>query len=341
MALAVRRLLALFLVLGFLALAEGPEAIARAAVEDWLSGKYRVNPAAALNAEPEEAIRVLERALRFPPPPRGLEVNLNEPRVEPRGQEVWVRFPAALGEETGEVVVRLRENEVIGVSWRPEGGLLPPWVSSPWFVAAFLGGGFGLIFSLLFGGLRPLWKRALWAISVRRRLFLWTQLGLYGVFALGALSAYSAPELARLFQELVGETIAQIGLERAVRAGPLALAATIFYWNLTRGLMLTTALPAMLFGVPALLLNAVRYFALGFALSPAVVPLDRFLLHLPVIVLELGAYNTAVFGGLALLGEVLAGCGYRQGLRVLALSLIPATVLLFFAALYEAFEVMP
>ncbi len=341
MALAVRRLLAFLLVLGFVGLALSPDERARAAVEDWLAGNYRANPMEAVGKPPEEALKLLERALRFPPPPPGIEVNLNEPRVESRGPEVWVRFPAAIGKETGEVVVRLRGDEVVGVAWQPEGGMLPPWVSSPWFVPLFLGGTFGLILSLFFGGLRSLWRRALRVLWMRKRLFIGTQLGLYGVFFLGVVSAYSAPDLARLFQQLVGETIAQIGLERAMVHGPLGLAAVIFYWNLTRGLLLTTALPAMLFGVPALLLNALRYYLLGFALSPAVVPLDRFLLHLPVIVLELGAYNTGVFGGLALLGEVLAGRGYRQGLRVLALSLIPATVLLFFAALYEAFEVMP
>ena len=341
MALAVRRLLAilpLFLLIGF---AGGPADLARQAVEGWLSGKYRTDPLELLSRPPEEGLRVLERALRFPPPPPGLEVNLDAPEVEAHGPVAVVRYPAALGDRTGEVVVELEDGKVLGVRWQPEGGQLPPWVVAPYSGPVFLGVGLGLVLALFRGGLRRAWRAALEAIRVRGRLFLWTQVGLYAAFALGAAAAYADPALARLVQEVVGAGIRQIGIEAALRHGPLGLAAAIFYWNFTRGLLLTTALPGLLFGVPALLVNLLRYYLLGFALSPAVVPLDRFLLHLPVIVLELGAYNTAVFGGLALLGEVLAGRGYRQGLRVLLLSLIPATVLLFFAALYEAFEVMP
>ena len=341
MALAVRRLLfvlALFSALGF---ALTPADRARAAVEAWLSGAYRTNPLEAVSRDPKEALALLERAIRFPPPPPGLEVNLTSPRVEARGPVVVVRYPAALGERTGEVVVELHGDEVWGVRWQPEGVLLPPWVVAPYSGPVFLGVGLGLVLALFRGGLRRTWRAALEAIRARGRLFFWTQVGLYAAFALGAAGAYADPELARLVQRVVGAGIGQIGIEAALRHGPLGLAAAIFYWNFTRGLLLTTALPALLFGVPALVFNLLRYYLLGFALSPPVVPVDRFLLHLPVIVLELGAYNTAVFGGLALLGEVLAGRGYRQGLRVLGLSLVPATVLLFFAALYEAFEVMP
>ncbi len=51
-------------------------------------------------APPEEAPRLLERFALFPPPPEGLTVNLESPEVE--GNRV--SFPAALGEEVGEVV---------------------------------------------------------------------------------------------------------------------------------------------------------------------------------------------------------------------------------------------
>ncbi len=331
-------MLALFSALGF---AQGPVERGRVAVEAWLAGEYRVDPMSAVARDPKEALKLLERAVRFPPPPSGLELNLNAPRVERRGPVVVVRYPAAVGERTGEVIVELRGDEVWGVRWQPEGGLLPPWVVAPYSGPVFLGAGLLLVLALFRGGLRRTWRAALEAIRVRGRLFFWTQVGLYAAFALGAAGAYADPELARLVQRVVGAGIGQIGIEAALAHGPLGLAAAIFYWNLTRGLLLTTALPALLFGVPALVINLLRYYLIGFALSPAVVPVDRFLLHLPVIVLELGAYNTAVFGGLALLGEVLAGRGWRQGLRILGLSLVPATVLLFFAALYEAFELMP
>jgi hypothetical protein len=177
-------------------------------------------------------------------------------------------------------------------------------------------------------------------VAGRRRLFWATQIGLFATFFTGALAAYADPKVARLLQELLGTGIGQIGLEKAVQNGPLGLATVIFYWNFTRGLLLTTALPGAFFGVPALVVNLARYYVLGMALSPAVIPPERFLLHLPVVFLELGAYNTATFGALALLGDLLAGRGYREGLRSLLLSLVLATALLFLAALYEAFEVL-
>ncbi len=341
MALVVRRLLLVLAFFSALGFAQGSVERARAAVEAWLSGEYRVDPMSAVARDPKEALKLLEQAVRFPPPPAGLEVNLDAPQVEARGPGVVVRYPAAVGDRTGEVVVELRGGEVWGVRWQPEGGLLPPWVVAPYSGPAFLGVGLLLMLALFRGGLRRAWRAALEAIRARARLFFWTQVGLYAAFALGAAGAYADPELARLVQRVVGAGIGQIGIEAALAHGPLGLAAAIFYWNFTRGLLLTTALPALLFGLPALVINLLRYYLLGFALSPAVVPVDRLLLHLPVIVLELGAYNTAVFGGLALLGEVLAGRGWRRGLRILGLSLVPATVLLFFAALYEAFELMP
>ncbi len=340
MVLVVRRLLAIFALFLPLALAQSPQDLAKKAVSDWLSGKYRIHLWQAEGHPLEKGLRVLERALRFPPPPPGLEVNLDAPAVETHGPVVAVRYPAALGERTGEVIVELKGGKVQSVRWQPEGGLLPPWAVGPYSGPVFLLLGLGFLLSLRFGALRTYWVHAAVAIRLRARLFLWTQAGLFAAFALGAALAYVNPALARLVQEVVGAGIRQIGLEAAFQNGPLGLAAAIFFWNLTRGLLLTTALPGLLFGIPALLVNLLRDLLLGFALSPGVVPLGRFLMHLPVIVLELGAYNTAVFGGLALLGEVLAGHSYRRGAEILSLSLLPATVLLFFAALYEAFEVM-
>ncbi len=326
--------------LGLLALALAPADRAAQAVRDWLSGKYAVNPMEAVGRPPEEAFKLLEKSLAFPPPPPGLEVNLKEPAVEQRGPETWVRFPAVAGEQSGEVVVRLRDGSVAGIAWRPEGGLLPGWLLWPWVGPAFVLLGFLLLFSLVKGQLRPYWRDALRLVAERRRLFWATQAGLFIAFFLGAMAAYADPRVARLLQELLGAGIGQIGLERAVQNGPLGLATVIFYWNFTRGLVLTTALPGLFFGVPALLINLARYYILGMALSPAVIPPERFLLHLPVIFLELGAYNTATFGALALLGDLLAGRGYRQGLKALGRSLVLATVLLFLAAVYEAFEVL-
>jgi len=331
----VRLLWFLTLVLG-LAFAAAPEEVARRAVAEWLKGGDQATPEALLTARSEEA---LLRLLRFPPPPPGLQVNLEQPRVEPRGEEVWVRFPAALGERTGEVVVRLRAGKPVGIFFAAEGAGLPSWVHHPLFVALVFAVGFFLTHALFFGSLRPLLLELLELIRRWRWLFFLVQALLFGAFFLGVLLAYEDPELARALQDALLPLLSAIGLERAAQKSPLFLAVAIFYWNLSRGLLLTTALPALLFGVPALILNFFRYLVFGFALSPAVVPPERFLWHLPVVVLELGAYNLAIFGGFVILAEVVSGRGFRAGLRAFGRLLIVAAVLLFWAALYEAFEV--
>ena len=95
----MRFLAALLLGLFSLALA-APEEAAREAVARWLRGELSPSLEEVLRAPPEEAPRLLERFALFPPPPDGLTVNLESPEVE--GNRV--SFPAALGEEVGEVV---------------------------------------------------------------------------------------------------------------------------------------------------------------------------------------------------------------------------------------------
>ncbi|GLV46905.1 hypothetical protein TJA_00820 [Thermus sp. LT1-2-5] len=324
--------LALALALSF-ALAR-PQA-AQEAVALWLEGKLSPRLEEVLRAPPEEAARLLERYALFPPPPKGLSVNLESPKVE--GNQVL--FPAALGEEVGEVVVVLEEGEVRRVFFRPQGLALPPYLLTP-------AAGWGFLLLSLFWGVLLLqpspfraWFWEAWAlIRAQRGLYLFTNLFLYGLFALGSLLAYGMPELARAVQALFGGALEAIGLGEAVGKGVLVLAGVIFHWNFSQGLFLTGLIPALFLGLPVLLLNALRYFAFGFALSPAVLG-PTFLLHLPTLLLELQAYILVTFGGLALLAQTARGEGYRKGLRALFLSFYLGAFFLLLAAWYEAWEV--
>ncbi|TBH20493.1 hypothetical protein [Thermus thermamylovorans] len=332
----MRRLLALCgLVLTPLAWAQAAsEEAAREAVGRWLRGELSPRLEEVLRAPPEEAPGLLERYARFPPPPPGLTVNQESPKVE--GDRV--RFPAARGEEVGEVVVVLEGGEAQRVYFRPQGMALPPYLLTP-----LAGWGF-LLLSLfwLFLLFQPSPFRAwllesLALIGAHRGLYLFTNLLLYGLFALGALLAYGMPELARALQVLFGGALEAIGLGEAVGRGVLVLAGVIFHWNFSQGLFLTGFLPALLLGVPVLLLNAVRYFVFGFALSPALLG-PAFLLHLPTLLLELQAYILVTFGGLVLLAKTAGGEGYRKGLRGLLLAFYLGALFLLLAAWYEAFE---
>ncbi|WP_038040360.1 hypothetical protein [Thermus tengchongensis] len=329
------RLLAFLLVLFPWAMASSSVELARQAAEVWLAGKLSPRLEEVLRASPEEAPRLLERYALFPPPPKGLSLNLDSPRVE--GNRVL--FPAAVGEQVGEVVVVLEGREVKRVYFRPEGLALPGYLLNP-----ASGWGF-LLLSLFFGFLllqpspfRAWLLEAFSLLRAYRGLYLFTNLLLYGLFALGAFLAYGMPEMARALQALFGGALEAIGLEEAVGKGILVLAGVIFQWNFTQGLFLTGLLPALFFGVPALLLNALRYFVFGFALSPALLG-QAFLAHLPTLLLELQAYILVTFGGLVLLAKTAGGEGYRKGFRELLLAFYLGALFLLLAAWYEAWEV--
>jgi hypothetical protein len=320
----------------FLSLAlAAPEEVAREAVARWLKGELSPRLEEVLKAPPEEAPKLLERYALFPPPPKGLSVNLEAARVE--GNRV--AFAAALGEEVGEVVVVLEGERVRRVFFRPEGLGLPAYLLTP-----LAGWGFVLL-SLFWTWLlfqtspfRAWLLEALALVRAHKGLYLFTNLFLYGLFALGALLAYGMPELARAVQVLFAGALEAIGLEKALGQGLPVLAGVIFYWNFSQGLFLTGLVPALFLGLPVLLLNALRYFAFGFALSPALMG-GAFLLHLPTLLLELQAYILVTFGGLLLLAKTARGEGYGKGLRALLLSFYLGAYFLLLAAWYEAWEV--
>jgi hypothetical protein len=320
----------------FLSLAlAAPEEVAREAVARWLKGELSPRLEEVLKAPPEEAPKLLERYALFPPSPKGLSVNLEAARVE--GNRV--AFAAALGEEVGEVVVVLEGERVRRVFFRPEGLGLPAYLLTP-----LAGWGFVLLSFfwtwLLFqpSPFRAWLLEALALVRAYKGLYLFTNLFLYGLFALGALLAYGMPELARAMQVLFAGALEAIGLEKALGQGLPILAGVIFYWNFSQGLFLTGLVPALFLGLPVLLLNALRYFAFGFALSPALMG-GAFLLHLPTLLLELQAYILVTFGGLLLLAKTAQGEGYGKGLRALFLSFYLGAYFLLLAAWYEAWEV--
>ncbi|MCS7194654.1 MAG: stage II sporulation protein M [Meiothermus sp.] len=323
------------------ALAQSNLETARQAVLDWQAGKYRVDPAQAIGKPTEEAIRLLERSLAFPDPPRDLSINLDEPLEETTPRGSVVAFPATAGGRGGEVRVTLREGQVTRIGFTPEGGLLPLWLKNPLSWALFVALSLGWLLALRGNNLLSRsWVEGWALVRQHRGLYLGTNLGLYGLFALGSLVAYANPGLVRLMQELVGGALEQIGLGGALGGGVLSLAVVIFYWNLANGLLLTTAVPALLLGIPALLFNALRYFVLGFALSPVALPTLNYLLHLPTIVIELQAYILVTFGGLVLLVKTLRGEGYRAGLRALGQTAYLGTFFLLVGAWYEAFSIL-
>ncbi|XOB97726.1 stage II sporulation protein M [Deinococcota bacterium DY0809b] len=323
--------------------ASDPVAVARDAVSRWIQGE--LTPSVSMQdlqgKTPEEIADLLRRTVAFPPPPPELEVNLEEAQTDalPAGGE-RVRFPAVSGSIGGEVVVVVADGRVERIAWRPSGGLLPGWVKSPvtrWIFAAV---SLLLLLNAVQGGVTR-WLRSAWVqFAGYRRLYWAVNLLLYGLFVFGALLAYAMPDLARALQEAVGGAIETIGLEEGVKGGVSGLAWMIFYWNFTHGLLLTSFFPALLLGLPALLVNAARYYVFGFALSPAVIPWSVYVWHVPTLLIELQGYILVTFGGLVLFWETFRGGGFRAGLRYLGLTLLLGTFFLLAGAWYEAFELL-
>ncbi len=317
--------------------------VARDAVSRWIQGE--LTPSVSMQdlqgKTPEEIADLLRRTVAFPPPPPELEVNLEEAQTDalPAGGE-RVRFPAVSGSVGGEVVVVVADGRVERIAWRPSGGLLPGWVKSPvtrWIFAAV---SLLLLLNAVQGGVTR-WLRSAWVqFAGYRRLYWAVNLLLYGLFVFGALLAYAMPDLARALQEAVGGAIETIGLEEGVKGGVSGLAWMIFYWNFTHGLLLTSFFPALLLGLPALLVNAARYYVFGFALSPAVIPWSVYVWHVPTLLIELQGYILVTFGGLVLFWETFRGGGFRAGLRYLGLTLLLGTFFLLAGAWYEAFELL-
>ncbi|WP_370687342.1 hypothetical protein [Thermus sp. NEB1569] len=309
--------------------------VAKGAAEAWAKGELSPRLEEVLRAPPEEAPRLLERYAFFPAPPKGLTLNLDSPKVE--GNRVL--FPAAVGDRVGEVVVVLEGREVKRVYFRPEGLSLPGYLLTPAAGWGFLLLSVFWIFLLFQPSPFRAWLlEALVLLRGYRGLYLFTNLFLYGLFGLGALLAYGMPEMAKAVQALFGGALEAIGLEEAMGRGILVLAGVIFHWNFSQGLFLTGLIPALLLGIPAFLLNALRYLVFGFALSPALLG-SLFLVHLPTLVLELQAYILVTFGGLVLLAKTAGGEGYRKGLRALLLTFYLGALFLLLAAWYEAWEV--
>jgi hypothetical protein len=322
-------------------LAQSNLELARQAVQDWQSGKYTVDPAQALGKSTKEAVQILERSFAFPPAPRGLSVNLNEPREDQTPGGTIVKFPATVVGRGGDVRVTLRGGEVTRIGFVPEGGLLPAWIKNPLSWVLFVALSLGWLVALRGNNFLARWWAEGWAlVREYRGLYIGMNAGLYGLFALGGWVAYANPELVKLMQEIVGGALEQIGLGGALGGGVLGLAIVIFYWNFTNGLVLTTAVPGLFLGIPALLFNAMRYFVLGFALSPVALPLANYLLHLPTIAVELQAYILGTFGGMVLMLKTLRGEGYRAGLRALGLLVYLGAFFLLIGAWYEAFSIL-
>jgi hypothetical protein len=164
---------------------------------------------------------------------------------------------------------------------------------------------------------------------------------LYGIFALGSVAAFTAPSLAKEFQEYLSTSLSSSGIGEALKGGVASAAFGITLNNLRAGIFLMSFLPGSLFAVPAYILSVSLFSVYGLTLSPAVVPLTSWWLHLPTILIELQAYIfITASAGVMLYRIVRERTGFGQAWIGYAKVLPTAVLILVVGAWYEAFELL-
>lgn len=332
----------------------GPDsapAVADAAVSDWLAqGRVGLDDLSSLDAE--ELCRVLPGLVSNLPPPAGTEVRLDDRLEQETGDpEVRVFTYAAVrpGDQLDVVEVRTRltadgwQAERVGFRSLTELSGVRAWLQTP--AAAWLFVGLTLLVVLALFNPASLLRRGLAAsasaLREHRRLVVGTLIGLYAVFALGALSGSQLPESCdAAIYEVLDTAITSLGATAAYGSGDVARAAvTTFYQNFLVVTVSVTFTLGLLFGLPAYLFAGFSFFVQGIPFGLlAGGGLAEFLVLGVLLALELTAYFLVVAGGGMLLASVWRGGlgAYAVGVRKLAAMLPVALLLLLIGAWYEA-----
>lgn len=318
---------------------------ADAAVRDWLAGRFAVD---VRNPGGQDPIELAGRMLAFSSPPAEARVSYElRELVSANGERRVYRYPLAARAGDAVVDVSLERD---GDGWQPSAITLgsgepaiPPWISTPGGIWSFL----ALTAAIAYASLTPTFFQrwlldGLALVREHRRLVLWTNVALYGAFALGAIVGASSPRLVSFLQETVASALGQGGIADSLKTGVVAAAFAFTYYNFSFGAFWTTFVPGALGGVLAYVLNFSRFAALGVALGPASIPLGLFALHLPTIVVELQAYIfVTAFAGILVARVVRGGMTVLPAaFRDYLLCLPWALVILMAAAWYEAWSLV-
>lgn len=329
-----------------------PEQVANNAVTEWLA-QERLSIQSLSGLPLDDACVALPDVLNAPPD--GLDVNLNTPNSEtlqgePDSQNILrFSYPASQpGEILGSVRVDLIQEQdawqLASIRYLPELGedALRTWLSGP--VGAVVFSLFSILiiyYSIRKSRFRAVLTEGISYLKQHKRITIFSIALLYGLFALGYVAGTGLSQPCGDFlTSLVRQSIEQLGVaEAAVNGDVMGLSAGIFYQNFTLGTLVTTLIPASLFGIPAYLFNGSRFFAL--ALLFGYNGLGGFLgviLALILFIVELMAYILVTAGGgMFLMTIIREGFkSFRLASRKLFLMVPIAMVLLIIGAWYES-----
>jgi hypothetical protein len=334
---------------------DDPEAVADAAVREWLEREpVAIAELAALPAE--EVCRRLPETLQAPAPPPGTRVVLEDRRrLELDADDerrVYTYAAVRPGDVLDVVQVDLAPTDegwrVDRVGFRTTTELtgMRAWLQTPAASGAFV----ALTLLVLFGLARPSPLRRGLAMGLatarRHRITVLLTMGLlYVAFALGAgVGAALPPECDTAVVAILTSAIDQVGARQAYGSGDVARAATVtFYQNFVVVTFSVHFFLTLLLGVPSYLLALPQFFVHGIPFGLlAGSSLAALLPALVLILIEFTAYFLVISGGGIVLGTLFRrGFGaYPSAARQAASLLVPAGLLLLAGAWYEAILVV-
>lgn len=344
------------------------ESVAKAAIESWQQTAQNFEPREYLDREDPVTDICQDFAVIGTTPDlvNGIKINFEDPQeklLDGEGTEgmTLVSFPASVGDTTGQVQVALRPtNEATSSSSDAESSweagrvrfnvldgdntsLLPAFFDSDYIGWVFVAFSLLLLFAFFRKNFFRNWLYQGWqAILEHKRLVIGTSILLYGLFGLGLMTGLALPQACiDMATEIIVGNLNTIGIVEYLNSGDvIKTAAVTASWNFVMGAFSTTYIPALIFGIPAYLFNAFRFFGLAIPFAGVFEP--ALILHLPTLIIELMAYIIVTAGGgMFLVTLIKKGFkGLPEGMRKLWLMLPIALVLLVIGAWYESFSLI-
>jgi hypothetical protein len=324
-------------------------------VRDWQAGKFKPAPLDTKTLEQiktptellERQLQELAQQVRFSPVPKDARISFNLRKVTEQEKTRVYTYPVTssqLGDETLSVTL-----VADGQTWKPESvrigadtNLIPDFVKTDWGAWLFA----ALSALLLWASIaKTAWRKVLEQnvelVKTYKWIFIGTYTLLFGMFALGTLVGIANPSITKAIGEFLSTVLSANGVAELTQTNVASAAFGITWNNLRSGIFLTSYVPGSLFAVPAYLIGLFQYPFYGIALAPVgSLPLAAWLLHIPTILIELGAYIFIVSSSGMMLFRIVKKTPLSVAFLDYTRCLPFAIAFLVLGAWYEAFEII-
>ncbi len=324
-------------------------------IKDWQNNKFKpvaLDPKALEGiSNPTELVQkqlqVLTQQVRFSPYPKDARVSFNLRRATQTDQARVYTYPITsdlLGDETVTITLVPKNDTWQATSIRlgSNTDLIPEFVKTIWGAWLFA----ALSAVLLWASIaktpwRTLLEQNIQIIKAYKGIYIGTFIFLFGMFGLGTMTGLAYPEVTKAIGEFLSTILSANGVAELTQTNVASAAFGITWNNLRSGIFLTSYVPGSFFAVPAYLIGFFQYTFYGLALAPVgTLPLGAWLLHIPTILIELGAYIFIVASSGVMLYRIIKKTPFSFALLEYTRCLPMAIGFLVLAAWYEAFEII-